>query len=923
MKKFLVRSLAFLVSLGLIGFLFVVGVIFYFSMSLPQISTLADYQPPIPSRILSKDGEVLLEVGRERRDVVEFEDIPQRVVDAFIAAEDDRFFEHDGVDFTGIFRAFIANLKAGRAVQGGSTITQQVAISFLLTRDKLVQRKIQDILLAIRIEKEFSKEEILYLYLNQVYFGGGYYGVKAASRGYFDKDLEDVTIAEAAMVAGLLVAPGRYSPYINPLFAQRRQSYVLRRMWETDKITEQEYLDAVSEQIKFRPRRSMGMKGGHFTDWIRQRVIREIGEEEFLTGGYEVKTTLNWPLQQKAEQEVINGLKEIDKRQGFAGPIEQIEYKAEVLDEWMIEQRRDLLRRASSYFVLDENLNRQYELDFDEQQWVDLNERQREWSEEVNDDRFFLGNSEDDPLLDVLEVSEMYPAVVLHADNSQRVIYVSIGGVRGIIPFNYFRWAHEREITRERRNWTWVTRPTDIVSPGDVVWTRVIRKNSGLWRHIHNPYRERLAEIPDSEKLRKIQAQRYLLLFLDQIPEVEGALLSIHPRSGEIVSFVGGMDFRRSQFSRATQAKRQSGSAFKPLVYAAALEEGYNPSSIVMDTPEALAGVDEGLNWKPRNYDNQFKGPITFRNALEQSRNVPTIKIAEDIGVRKIQEFTERIGFNAELPPDLTLSLGTFGATLLDLVTTFGIFPNSGRLVTPKSIIEVRDRNGHRIAFEESIKASEEVIEDDEEVVLDESVASETPEEVWPDQENLIEDILAEKEPEPVNPFLENLDDVQVYDERLAYIMTNLLRGVVLHGTGRGAKSVSSFFGGKTGTTNNFVDAWFIGFSSQLVTGVWTGFDDNRPMGFAETGARAALPIWSGFMAEGLKVFGENDFRAPQGIVNVMVDKNTGELARASTTNAFREAFVAGSEPGSIPERPDDFSVDDDFFEDDDLFMSP
>lgn len=925
MKKFFIRLFAFLAAMTVLGVLFVIGVIGYFSMSLPQISSLADYNPPIPSKVYSKDGEVLLEIFNERRQLVNFEDVPQVIVDAFLAAEDDNFFEHDGIDYTGIFRALVANIKAGRVVQGGSTITQQVAKSLLLTRDRSIRRKIQDFLLALRIEEKFTKEEILYLYLNQVYLGGGYYGIHAAFDGYFGKSLEEATIAESAIIAGLLVAPGRYSPYRNPRAAKMRQNYVLRRMFETGKITEEEYRAAQVEQIRFQDRRPSRFKAGHFSDWIRQRLIRKLGEDELRNGGYRIYTTLNWRLQKKAEDEMMRGLKEIDKRQGYSGPLKNLGSDSEVIREWELEKRAELLRSFSSYFVLNEDLERVYEFEIDEEWLERRDEHLEKWDEVVGERRFVAGNVEGDQLLASLEGGEMYPAVVLHADNWQRLIYVSVGGAIGIIPFNHFRWARERSITNERENWSWVTRPSDIVSPGDVVLARLIRRSVSIWPHVHAPHRDQLAEMPNKDKLQKIRDARYMLMFLDQEPEVEGALLSISPQTGEIVSFVGGYDFRRSQFSRATQARRQSGSAFKPLVFAAALEEGYTPSTIVLDTPEALAGVEEGLNWKPRNYDGQFKGPITFRNALEQSRNVPTIKIAEDIGVRKIHEFVDRVGFNAKLPPDLTLSLGTFGSTLLDMVTTFGIFPNGGRLIEPKSIIRIVDRHGREVVIEEEIE--EDVIVDtyaDEygEIEAKELDPFEDRNEVDLELAAQIEEIVEE---EKINPFLENLTDTQVYDERLAYIMTNLLRGVVLHGTGRGASHISSFLGGKTGTTNNFVDAWFVGFSSNVVTGVWTGFDDNRPVGWAETGARSALPIWSAYMSEALRVFGENDFRIPPGIINVMVDKETGEPARRGSQSSFMEAFVEGTEPGARPrERQDPSTIDfdADLFEEDEYFIN-
>lgn len=915
-KKIIVRTAAFFFALGIIGLISVFAIWAYVSKDLPQIASLADYNPALPSRIVSREGATLLETGRERRVLVEFEDIPSTIVDAFIAAEDDRFFEHRGIDYQGIFRAFIANIKAGRIVQGGSTITQQVAISLLLSRERLLIRKLQDFLLALRIEKKFSKEQILYLYLNQVYLGGGHYGIVTAFRGYFGKELDEVTVSEAALVAGLLVAPGRFSPYINPRAALRRQGYVLRRMLDTGKINQEDFQAAVEEPIRLRTRRRIDMEAGHFTDWVRRRVIKKLGEEEFLTGGYLVETTLNWDLQQRAEREVLNGLKEIDKRQGFSGPLEKIESTPEAITAWELETRIEMLKNASDFFVLNEELERIFEYEVDINWWEQRNRAREEWQKELRDSRFIAGNISDDPLLEQLEVGEMYQGLVLKADNAKQIIYVSVGGVVGIIPQSLFRWARARSITSEREYWQWVTRPSEVVRSGDIVWVRPVRQSVGVFPSIEENFRNRLNESLGEEKLSLIRSERYVLFALDQVPEVEGALLSLSPQTGEIISFVGGMDFRRSQFSRANQSQRQTGSAFKPLIFAAALEEGYTPSTIVFDTPEALAGVEEGLNWKPRNYDNQFKGPITFRNALEQSRNVPTIKIAEDIGVRKIHEFSKRLGFQAQLPPDLTLALGTFGSTLLDLVTTFAVFPSGGKLVEAKSIFRVIDRHGNILDWNENVAQ-----EDSDEIADYQGEGAISPSAI---EEFLKEVSEIEEDDQPKNPFLENLTETQVYDQRLAYLMTNMLRGVVLHGTGQGARSLSTYLGGKTGTTNNFVDAWFVGFSPHLATGVWTGFDDNRPMGHAETGARAALPIWTGYMREAQRVYGESDFPVPRGIVNIMINKETGELARGNQTNLFREAFLAGHGPGERPVRQRSSSEEEgpeELFEDEDFFQ--
>jgi penicillin-binding protein 1A len=428
-----------------------------------------------------------------------------------------------------------------------------------------------------------------------------------------------------------------------------------------------------------------------------------------------------------------------------------------------------------------------------------------------------------------------------------------------------------------------VTKPSSILKPGDKVLVKLDRKSVSLFRTIYNKKDSRLLKLT-GEKKKLLRKQRYLLCSLDQEADVQGALVSLDVFTGKVRAFIGGSDFSKSQFNRAVQSLRQPGSAFKPLLFASSLENGFNPSSIIIDSPETLGGVDETLNWKPRNYDGRFKGPITLRNSLEQSRNVPTIKIASEVGVENIISFLDRIGFNAKVDQDLSLALGSFGVTLLDLVSTYSIFPNGGRKIAPQTIVSVTDREGNLVQIKD-IEVEEEKAEE---------VAEEKTEEI---QEKTEEVIAETVEKVKQNPFHVTLDETTVYDPRLAYIMSNLLRGVVLHGTGASAKSVSHFLGGKTGTTNNYVDAWFIGFSSNTATGVWTGFDENETLGWGETGAKSALPIWKEFMKKNLRKYGEFDFRMPLGIVNALINKDTGKLIVDNSAGGFMESFVEGFGP--------------------------
>ncbi len=876
--KRLVKTLAVLAILFLFGVVSVVGIFFYISMDLPQINSLKDYNPPMNSQILSKDGEILLEIGEETRDVVPFNKIPKKVVGAFLAAEDDNFYNHEGIDYYGIVRAFIVNMKEGRLVQGGSTITQQVAKSFLLTKERTLSRKVKDLLLARKIEQKFSKDEILFLYLNQVYLGGGYYGVKAAFRGYFDKNLEEATAAECALVAGLLVAPGRYSPYVSPQYAKRRQNYVLKRMYETGKITEAEYESSIKEDIRMRIRKPNEVKGGHFTDWIRQEVMKSVGIDEFLKNGFRVVTTLDWSLQTKAEKVVKDRVKELDKRQGFKGPIKQLESDEEI-KAFIVEQRKKILREESSFFTFRTDGKNIFEFHEDDDSLEKNLSYYSEEKEKVNE-RFKgiveIGNSASDPFLKFLQENKSYQGVVLNVDDLKRTILVEIAGTRVIIPESGFEWAHERKFSEDPIYFNPIKTPSKILKRGAVILVQITAKSVGYDQLIHADFFKKYKEAP----LRSILAkQKFFKGAIDQEPEVEGALIALNSHTGEIVTMVGGVDFQKSQFNRAIQSLRQPGSAFKPFIYAAALENGYNPSSILMDSPQALGGVDDSLSWKPRNYDGEFKGPMTFRNALEVSRNIPTVRLVQDLGVTKIHEFVNRFHVSAQIPKDMSLSLGSFGISLAELTKGYAVFPNGGKAVRLRHITSIKDRTGKTY----NIPAADHAWPEDKTKV--ESAPATTPEEGA---------AVAQ-----TNPFKANLSSVQVFDPRLAYVMTNVLRGVTIYGTaGAAGARLGHNIAGKTGTTNNYIDALFVGFSSNLVVGTWAGFDDNRPLGYGETGGKTALPIWIDYMASAMPKYGAPEFPIPEGITSILVNKETGKPVGPGG-NGFMEAFVTGFDPNT------------------------
>ncbi len=870
--KRLVKTLAVLAVLFLFGAAAVVGVFFYISSDLPQINSLKDYNPPMNSRILSRDGEVLLDIGQETREVVPFAKMPKRVVGAFLAAEDDNFYNHQGIDYYGIMRAFMVNMKEGRLVQGGSTITQQVAKSFLLTKERTLSRKVKDLLLARKIEQKFSKDEILFLYLNQVYLGGGYYGVKAAFNGYFDKELGEATPAEAALVAGLLVAPGRYSPYVNPRFAKIRQNYVLKRMYETGKITEVEYQAGLKEDIRMRIRKPDEVKGGHFTDWIRQEVMKAVGTEEFLTNGFKVVTTLDWSLQSRAEKILKDRVKDLDKRQGYKGAERNLGSDEEI-KAYIVEQRKSILREQSSFFTFttagknifefheeDDALEKNLSFYLDEQE--KLNERFKSLVD--------IGNMGNDPFLKFLQEGKSYSGVVLSVDDLKRTVLVEVAGTRVVIPESGFDWAHERKFSEDPIYFNPVRTPSKILKRGDVILVQITGKAVTSDQLIHPDF---FKKYKDSGLKSILSKQKFFKASLDQDPEVEGALMALNAHTGEIVTMVGGVDFQKSQFNRAIQSLRQPGSAFKPFIYAASLENGYTPSSLLMDSPQALGGVDDSLSWKPRNYDGEFKGPMTLRNALEISRNIPTVRLVQDLGVPKIHDFVQRWHINAQIPKDMSLSLGSFGISLAELTKGYAVFPNGGKAVHLRHITSIKDRTGKVYSIPSADPAWP----------ADRPVTATAPQEVAPNS----------------NPFLLGLNSEQVYDPRLAYLMTNILRGVTLYGTAAAAGKLSTNIGGKTGTTNNYVDALFVGFSSNYVVGSWVGFDDNRPLGHGETGGKTALPMWMDYMAAVIGRYGAPEFPVPEGIVNMLVNKETGKPLPPDSSTGFLESFVNGFDPNS------------------------
>ncbi len=734
---------------------------YVWSSNLPYIGDLEDYDPPIITQVYSSDGSVIGRFWEEKRIVVPLDRLPDHLVSAFVAAEDARFFEHEGIDLKGIFRAFIKNLEAGKITQGGSTITQQVTRSLLLKNpEKTYSRKAREAILSLQIEKNFSKERILYLYLNQIYLGHGAYGVEAAARTYFGKSAEDLTLAESALLAGLPQAPSRYSPLAHFHRAKARQAYVLDRMVKEGYITQIAADMTLSKELDLRKKEdNTFMKAPYFTEHVRKYLEDAYGTNALYTGGLRVHTTLDLDMQKKAQDALEKGLRELDKREGYRGPIGRLEEK------------------------------------------------------EIGP---FLSRAEERLSLDPLQEGPVEKAVVLDVDDGEKEVLVGLGGETGLLGLERMEWARKPN-PDVHYGAVKVRRPGDVLARGDVILVRLVEEN----------------ETGDEADW---------IVGLEQEPEVQGALLAMDVKSGSILAMVGGGDYRKSQFNRAVQARRQPGSAFKPVIYAAALDYGLTPSSVVLDAPYVAPMEEKDELWRPENYKREFKGRTLLREGLIKSKNVITIKILRKIGIDRAIKYARRLGIESDLTPDLSLALGSSGLSLQELTRAYGTFANSGMRPEPYFIEKIMDRD---------------------------------------------ENILEENQP--------RLD--RAIPAANAYVMTDLLEGVIQEGTGWRVKALKRPAAGKTGTTNELRDAWFMGYTPEIAAGVWVGYDDRSPMGKGETGSRAASPIWLYFMQDVHQGRAVNDFPVPEGVVFAKIDKEKGLLASAYSESTVFQAFLEGSEP--------------------------
>ncbi len=780
MNRYLKYAFFCLFGLPLLGAALLIGAYFFVSTTLPRVETLSDYKPPLITRIYADDGSIIAEYSRERRILVPFDKIPKTLVQAFVAAEDASFFKHQGIDFISIFRAALKNVKAGGIAQGGSTITQQVAKKLLLTSERTFTRKFKEAILAWRMEKALTKQEILYLYLNQIYLGHRAYGVEAAAENYFDKNVEELTLAESAIMAGLPQAPSRYSPYRHYQRAMDRQKYVLGRMVKEGYITPDEYTQAAEEEVTIKPRLNNLLEvTAYFNEQVRRYLEEQFGEELLYTGGLEVETSINLPMQKFAQQAVKENLRAHDKRRGYRG-------SQQVLDE-----------TAQAEFLLTQ---------------------QEQFTAE--------------PL-----TADSYTQAIVVGQNGDQIL-CKIGSGDGSISIKESKWAAPIEVT-----------DADVEPLG----------NAGEEKQTLLP----LGSLIDVKVL-DLKSE-LIKLGLEQAPLAQGALVAVDPFSGQIKAMVGGYDFKESQFNRAIQAKRLSGSAIKPIIYAAALDHGYTPATIILDTPLIYENreIDTGKleEWKPKNYEQKFYGPTRFRFALAHSRNVVTIKILEDIGINYAANYAKKLGIETPLERDLSMALGSTAITPLEMLTSYTVFANGGVLVPPTYITRIRNRNGRIL---QSI-----------------------------DPADFVNGMAADQR-------LIRKPPRRVISPETAYLVTNILESVVREGTGWRAKAIERPSAGKTGTTNDLKDAWYVGFIPQLACVSWVGYDQERPLGKSETGSRAAAPAWVNFMKEAVKQYPLQNFRIPDTIEFHPIDKENGLLLAEDDKKAYFEVFAPGTAPTRI-----------------------
>lgn len=754
---------------------------YHFGKGLPEYQQLADYNPPVVTRIHAGDGRLMAEFAREKRVFVPIEAMPKQIIKAFLSAEDKTFYTHRGIDIPGIVRAMATNVMrmgSNRRPIGASTITQQVAKNFLLTNEVSIARKAKEVILALRIERAFSKDRILELYLNEIYLGFGSYGVAAAALNYFDKSLDELTLGEAAFLAGLPKAPNNYNPVRRPEAARDRRDYVLTRMSQDGFIALTAAAVEMAKPVEVHPPSAIDVaRADYFVEEVRRELIERYGERGLYGGGMSVRTTLNSRLQRIADSALRYGLSAYDRRHGWRGPLGRVDAAA----DWKKQMGK-------------------YPLPSDVVDW-----RQ---------------------------------AVVL--DVTAAAVKIGFAdGTAGTIPVDEMRWA--RPVDKNGDRGPSIKSPADVLAIGDVVAVEAVTVKS------------------------KDEAWPPGTYALRQIPKVGGGIVALDPHTGRVLAMSGGFSAGLSEFNRATQAKRQPGSAFKPFVYLAALDKGFTPSSQILDAPFV---IDQGPGlgrWRPANYSNRFYGPSPLRLGIEKSRNLMTVRLAQNIGMESVVEYAKRFGVVEKLDPMLSMSLGSGETTLMRMTTAYAMLVNGGKRISPTLIDKIQDRAGKTIFRHDRRQCD---------------ACSGTE---W------------DAEQEPALPDNREL----IADPKTTYQIVSMLEGVVTRGTGRRISTIGKPLAGKTGTTNDSRDTWFVGFSPDLAVGVYVGFDNPEPLGKGETGSSVAAPVFKKFMEEALEGQPAIPFRVPPGLQLVRVDPGTGRPPGPGVRSSILEAFL----PGTVPDR--------------------
>ena len=798
-RSFFFRFVVFVFSMGFIGLGLGVSAVLWafweYGRDLPDYRQLAQYDPPVMTRVHAGNGALLAEYATEKRVFVPVTEMPEPLISAFLSAEDKDFFNHFGVDVKALTRAVltnIANYGSGRRLIGASTITQQVAKNFLLTNEVSYTRKIKEAILAIRMERAFSKDELLALYLNEIYLGMGSYGVAAAALKYFDKSLDTLSLAEMAYLAALPKAPNNYHPTRKYKAAVARRNWVLGQMHENGYISGVEMTTAQAEPITIRPRSGVdGTDAPYFAEEVRRQMVRQFGDDGFYTGGYSIRTTLDPVLQSKADKAIIEGLEALDKRQGWRGPIAQLAGDA-LIDDALAEFGGVMI--ANRYAAV------------------------------------------------VTSVTPKEARIIVRHDEQGEVQLD-----HGRIPFVLADWAYPPRRADGVRP-PQIKSMREALAKGDIIMV------------------QRPRHVPD--RLARLDADVTFdddIWALGQRPDVEGALVVLDPHTGRVLAMVGGYNAKESEFNRATQAKRQPGSAFKPFVYLAALDQGYSPTTRLNDAPLA---VDQGPGqpkWKPANYTRKFYGPSIMRLGIEQSRNLMTARLAMAIGMPMVQDYAKKFGIAEDMPPLLSMSLGAGETTLMKLTAAYGMVVNGGHYITPSMIDRVQDRFGKTV------------------IKLDDRSCKGC---------NLADLAGEALLPPPIN-------DTRpvITDPASAYQMVTMMEGVITRGTGRRIGQTGFAIAGKTGTTNDNTNAWFVGFTPDLVVGVYVGYDTPRPLGKRETGSTAAVPIFGQFIRDAMQNKPAIPFRRPEGINLFPINALNGERSQVGGKDVIIEAFKPGQRP--------------------------